>query len=140
MTRTPIRSRTIAALGGFAVRASVVGGFALGALAGAQGRPPEASCADGELCVGEQIATTLLAVLGPALAGALLGLAVAFLFVLLLNRFGLRRAIFRAPAAQWIVTRYSGYCWCCAAAVSAGERVLHDRASRTITCGGCAGS
>ena len=84
--KTSTRGRAIGALRDLAIRFCVGGGFLLGLLAGLQGRPRSANCAGGEACVGEQFALVMWAVFGPALAGAVAGLGLSLVVVLVLKR------------------------------------------------------
>ena len=78
------RDRAIDAAQELALRLCVGAGLLLGLLAGLQGHPRAAQCADGDPCVGEQFSAGLWSVFGPALAGAVTGLALGGIVVLLL--------------------------------------------------------
>lgn len=83
--RSP-RDRAIDGLADLAIRVCVGGGFLLGVLAGMQGHPRAADCADGEPCVGEHFLPAVLSVAVPAAAGAFTGLVLALLVVRGLRR------------------------------------------------------
>lgn len=137
--RDPRRNRLIDALGNLAIRVGAGGGFILGALAGWQGQPRAVGCPADDVCVGELLKSTIWAGLVPAAAGAAAGLAASLVVVLVLRRLRRRVAVPEHPAGRPISARYAGRCSDCSAGVAVGDRVLHDRATRSVTCAACAG-
>ena len=130
------KSRLLAALRDGIVRLCVAVGGLLGLLGGlerAPGNPP--TCERTDPCVGELIVSGMKPVVIATGIGVLTGLAVALLLCSLLRD---RTSPHRPERQRWITARYHGRCETCDREVSPGNRVLHSRTARAVTCGGCA--
>jgi len=123
------------------------GGVLLGLLWGfnnppAPKKPPTCTTAN---CVGDVVSKSLSdgvwSVLGPALIGGAIGLAVALVIVLTLlrPRRGGGPSSGRATnlSGRWIQAKYDGRCAGCRRQIRRGDPIFHSPAPRRTLCGAC---
>jgi hypothetical protein len=153
------KERLLAAGRDLTFRLCTGGGLSLGLLWGLNNwstapSPPKPRTCTTPTCISDGFSHTLVSsiwsVLGPALIGAGIGMAVAALIIFTLlqprtrstpRRSAPARAIAHmaeAPAAaKWMKARYSGRCSGCRGEIQPGDRILHSRSPRATWCAAC---